>query len=115
MVLLHEIEAARPVDLAMHGVRLEVGRQNMPDDVAIRLRIEHLDIVQRALVARLPATLRVKSRSVERNRRLALPCGASEDARIEVAQIGVIEIEPFCAEHVNPSGVCSGERSCAAT
>src|SRR4051812_27980920 len=97
VVLLHVVEATLPVDPSFHvGSGGERAIEEVEDFSARLLHVDDLDPAQRSSIGRLAATLGVEGTAIEERRRLAVSLGARDDARGEVRQIRVGEIEALC-------------------
>jgi hypothetical protein len=98
-VLLHVVEAARPIDAAAHLGPFGRGVALYDVEHALRLSVDALDdagAAERAGVRRLPAAGRVEGRAVERDGRAAVVrARQGQDARVELGQVRVVVVEPF--------------------
>src|SRR5678816_276413 len=92
-VLLHVIEAARPVDLASHAI---TGGQRPADDVNdLGILVDRLDDLDRAKttdIKGLTAGCRIERRAIEHDDRAALSLGGARDSRLErsARRLGVV-------------------------
>jgi len=95
-VLLHEIKAPLPVDLARDLRALRQGSLAPVDDPALPLvRVCHAHAAERARVAGLAAALGVKSGPVQLHVPAVPARAAGEHPRRKTAQMGVLVIEFF--------------------
>ena len=93
-VLLHMIEAARPVDMAAD---LRAHRQltvaQVGDDAVLLVYVQHPGIPQRAVVGGLSAALGIEGGTVQHHRKAALHSPAGLHHGGEVLQKGVFVVE----------------------
>ena len=67
-VLLHMVEPPRPIDASHHGFpNFHGGFHIVENHAAFFMNVRHGNAVQRAVVRRLTAALRVKGRAVQRH------------------------------------------------
>ena len=64
-VLLHVIEAARPIDAAVNRPGLQFAIDDMDDFVAVVAHFEHVGVAKLAVIARLSARGRIQRRLIE--------------------------------------------------
>ena len=92
-VLLHQIEAARPVKLALHsaadGQRAVAGVDHLPVPL---VDLEDPDAPQQARVIGLAAPLGVKGGLVQGDVKALLPLLAGENAGGKAGQVGILFI-----------------------
>src|SRR3954451_8543317 len=105
VVLLHVVEATLPVDPSFHvGSGGERAIEEVEDFSARLLHVDDLDPAQRSSIGRLAATLGVEGAAIEERRRLAVSLRAGDDARGEVRQIGIAQVEALGHRMLAPSG-----------
>ncbi len=92
VVLLHMVEAARPIDLALHKVVGERGGQHVPHHAIFRLHIQHGHAAKHASIGGLAAALGIKCALIERDRRLASALGPRNYMRAKLRQVGIGKI-----------------------
>jgi hypothetical protein len=86
-VLLHEVEAAGPVDLDRGGgPHLQCGLHHVDDGVALAFQTEDGAVVQGRDVVWLPAALGEGTRVGQHDRVLAVDFGARDDFREQLRQ-----------------------------
>ena len=109
MVLLHVIEAPRPIEAGGVLAGRERLVEQMQDFAAALLGINHVRGAEVAAIAGLAAALRIERGLVEDGGRLAVEVADLDDARAERGEVGVLEIE------AGGHGWESSQRRCSAT
>ena len=93
-VLLHVVEAPRPIDLARHlAVRRERRRETVRNALLLIHHFDHRHPGDRPSIERLSARSRIKERAVQVHG--APVPGALHYARLKFAPVGIGVIEPF--------------------
>src|SRR5262245_16419214 len=93
-VLLHVVEASRPIDAAVHGSQMKFAVDDMDDFFSFIANIQDLGFVEAAEIVRLAARGGIKSSRVEHHRPGS--CGAVRfrlaalDLCVELALEGIV-------------------------
>ena len=96
-VLLHVVEAARPVDLAVDFASHVQGRVRAVEDIAVlHEHIQYVRPAQRARVVGLAAGSGIKGRAVEADEICIFVGGAIRHPRVEGGQIGIVIVKALC-------------------
>ena len=91
-VLLHEVEAAGPVDLTLDGIRGERGVEKMGDaPILFSDDIDDRDAIERPVIVQLAAGGRVEGRLVQVDPAALLRGG--DDARRKRRGVGVVVVQ----------------------
>ena len=96
-VLLHVVEAARPVDLAVNFASHAQGRVHAVEHVAVlHEHIKDVRPAQRARIVGLAAGGGIKGRAVEADEICVLVGGAIRHPRVEGSQVGIVIVKALC-------------------
>src|SRR5512145_2018416 len=93
MVLLHMIEAPRPVERALYDIGLQRLREQMPDEVLFFLNTDHGNLIQAPGVGWLPAAFWVERALIQGNSGMSVALAACDNVRAEMLEIGVSKVE----------------------
>ena len=96
-VLLHVVEAARPVDLAVNFASHVQGRVRAVEDIAVlHKHIKDVRPAQRARVVGLAAGSGIKGRAVKADEICICVGGAVRHPRVEGSPIGIVIVKALC-------------------
>ena len=94
-VLLHLVEAVRPVDRARDARAFRVAIEHVGDGFAFIDDIEDWNAGDRSMVRGLSARVRIKRRAVEIDANTISLWRSAQNIRLKLAQVTVAVVEPF--------------------